>query len=594
MPRIPIYQQQEIASGSFQPGSMPAQDLGLGNVGVGLQQAGRSLGQLSSYFIKVEEENAKVEAGNFLANSELEWKEKLIEYQNNAKPGAQGYTKTVAEDFDKWADESLKTVENARARKLLAENMSGLRKSVMGTAITYEASEGLSFRYNTTVDTIQKLGQVIMLDPNEANLGRIMSQGTLVIDSLEMPESKKEDLRDKLKTTLGQSGAKSMAENQPAVLLAQVEAARKRGDKDTSGNAYLDLLPATEWQRYIDAAKNNTDAIAVEANANAIWSELGPTSDIAAVNTDVMYKRIDEVMASNTPAERKAAKAFIDDLARTHNFSANERNVEMTAGVWDLVLKGVPLQQITRSKEFAALDGKSKVQLIDQINNRRKSDSKADGVGQFAAYLKLTENPERFAKMSDNDIISLAPYLGENLTKKALEKRQSLNDPANVQAATLDADTFNYLAEKLGLRPYDTKKSEKEKAELGRLKYAVEQAIDVEQQTSKRKLNPQEKEKVMQRVMDNKVMLDVLFTDPEKPVAIIAPDDLSKAYVVVNGMEVKLNSIPSQDRAMIIRQLRENGDPITEQAIAEVWVESNQQNKPKDKPKDKLKDIYAL
>lgn len=581
MPRIPIYEQREVASGSFQPGQMPAMDLGLGNVGRGLQEAGRSVGQFANYLVKVEEENAKVEAGNFLANSELEWQEKLIEYQNNAKPSAEGFTKGVSEDFDKWAEESLKTVENPRARKLLAENMSGLRKKLMGSAITYEATQGLTFRYNQTQNTIQTLGQAIFLDPNEANLGRLLQQGLLNIDSLTMPEDKKEKLRGELKTTLGRSGAKAMAQDQPAVLLAQVDAARKRGDKASSGNAYLDLLDATEWQTYVDAAKSNTDAIAVEANANVVWETFGPKTDIAAVNLDVLHSEIDKMMSDRTPAERKAAKSMVDEMARTHDYSARQRESEATSAVWDLVLKGTSLNQITRSREYASLDGKSKIQVLEQIKSYRKaSEGKPDGVAQMAAYLKLTENPQALAEMTDSQIISVSPVLGEALTKDLLKRKQALNDPANVQAATLDADTFNRFAENAGLRPFDTKKPEKAKAELGRLKYGVEQAIDIEQQTLKRKLTPQEKEAVMNRVIDNKVMLDVWGRDPEKSISVLSADDLSKAYVVVGNTEVKLNSIPAQSRAAITRQLRAAGMPVTEQAIAEVWVESRRRGDP--------------
>jgi hypothetical protein len=96
----------------------------------------------------------------------------------------------------------------------------------------------------------------------------------------------------------------------------------------------------------------------------------------------------------------------------------------------------------------------------------------------------------------------------------------------------------------------------------------------------KRKLTPQEKEAVMNRVIDNKVMLDVWGRDPEKSISVLSADDLSKAYVVVGNTEVKLNSIPAQSRAAITRQLRAAGMPVTEQAIAEVWVESRRRGDP--------------
>ena len=175
--------------------------------------------------------------------------------------------------------------------------------------------------------------------------------------------------------------------------------------------------------------------------------------------------------------------------------------------------------------------------------------------------------------MTNEEIIAEAPRLGDALTKDLIKRRESLNDPNNVIEAKIDEDTFKRLAEDAGLKPYEPRKSANEAAALGRLKYAIEQRIDIEQQVKKRKLTPQEKEALFKQEIDNKVFVDRAFrTDPQVPISLVETDDLGDTYVVVNGREVRLNTIPANSRAAIIRQLRAAGRPVTEQAIAEVFV----------------------
>jgi soluble lytic murein transglycosylase len=276
-------------------------------------------------------------------------------------------------------------------------------------------------------------------------------------------------------------------------------------------------------------------------------------------------------MSDRTAAERKAAKAIIDQKAAAFDYSARQRLASTQAGVWNQVLAGKTLDEIQQSREFKILDGTTKIQLMSQIDTFNKKGG--DDAGQLAYYLTLTEDPAKLAGMTDAEIVAEAPKLGNALTKDLLKRRQSLNDPNNVQAASIDEDTFKALAQEAGLDPFKPKKSEKEAAALGRLKYTIEQKIDIEQQAKKRKLTPQEKEAIFRQEIDNKVFVDRSFrTDPQMPISLVETDKLGDTYVVVNGQEVRLNSIPATSRNMIIRQLRAAGRPITEQAIAEVYV----------------------
>jgi len=576
MARIPVYEERQSVSQNVGVSRLRTPDTGARFVAQGVQDLGRALDTATNVMMRVEEERSKVTADKLSSDAELYWTEQLKMRQTSPDTKVEGFTGSVIKDFDAYAEDLLKNQPEGLSRKFLSANLRSLKKSVYSSAVNFEAVQGMAVRDAEMKASIGESAKAIALDPNEANFGRIYGQRMAAIDSLRTTPSKRAELKEYLNLTFGRAGAEAMARDQSQVLLAQVDAAKKRGDKKSSGNAYLDLLPSTEWDTYIKIAEGNVSAASAEAAANNVWKELGPANDRMPVNKDAMYRRIDEVMSDRTPAERKAAKALIDSQASAFDYSSNQRRAATQAGIFDQVLAGKDLNQIMQSPQFKALDGADKISIIGKIKDAQNKS--ADDVGATARYLELTSDPQKLASMSDAEISAEMPVLGNTLTRDLLKRRASLNDPANVIEAKIDDDTFKRLADSAGLKPYQSKKSEKENGELGRLKYAVEQRIDIEQRDKKRKLSPAEKEKIMQEVIDNKVFVERSFrSDPQVPIALVETDKLGDTYVVVNGQEVKLNTIPATSREKIVRQLRAAKLPVTEKAIAEVYILSKSQ-----------------
>lgn len=571
MARIPVYEERQSVSQNVGVSRLRTPDTGARFVAQGVQDLGRALDTATNVMMRVEEERSKVTADKLSSDAELYWTEQLKMRQTSPDTKVEGFTGSVIKDFDAYAEDLLKNQPEGLSRKFLSANLRSLKKSVYSSAVNFEAVQGMAVRDAEMKASIGESAKAIALDPNEANFGRIYGQRMAAIDSLRTTPSKRAELKEYLNLTFGRAGAEAMARDQSQVLLAQVDAAKKRGDKKSSGNAYLDLLPSTEWDTYIKIAEGNVSAASAEAAANNVWKELGPANDRMPVNKDAMYRRIDEVMSDRTPAERKAAKALIDSQASAFDYSSNQRRAATQAGIFDQVLAGKNLNEIMQSPQFKALDGADKVTMIGKINDARKKS--ADDPGQMARYLELTSDPAKLAAMTDAEISAEYPNLGDTLTKDLLKRRASLNDPANVIEAKIDEDSFKRLAESAGLKPYASKKTETQSAELGRLKYAVEQRIDIEQKEKKRKLSLAEKEKLMQEVIDNKVMVERSFWGDKKMInALVETDELGDTYVVVNGKQVKLNTIPASSREKIMRQLRANNQPVTEQRVAEEYI----------------------
>jgi len=576
MPRIPIYEERQAVSQQMRVGQLSVPSTGAAAIGRGVQELGQAVSTAAGVMIRVEEENAKVWADNESSKASLQWTEDFMARQQNAKPGAEGFFDSVRDDFDKWADQKMKeSGQSPIAQRMLASNLRTLRQNLLGRSLEFQAAQGRANRIATLDNSVLQSAQVIALDPSEMTLGREMGQREAAIDAAALTPSEREERKAKMRTLFGRAGAEAMARENPSVLLAQVDAAKKRKDGKSSGNAFLDLLEPTEWDTYINLAQNNTDAMNVESTANSVWNTMGPRSDAEPVNKDLMFAKIDEEMADRTPAERKAAKALIDSKAAAFDYSSNQRMSASRGTIWNMVMAGRSLDSIQTTPEWKILDGSVKVQLISQINDFRKP--KPDSVLAAINYNRLMENPQRLAAMTDLEIAAMAPQLGQTYTANLLAKNRELNNPGAVEAATIDNDLFKSIADRAGFKPYATRQSDDEKATLGRLRAAVEAEISIEQQTLKRKLNNDEKTKVMQRVLDNKVMVDRFGRDKEMPIAIVEQDKLGATYVVVNGQEVYTSSIPAASRSKIIRQLRAAGVPVTEQRIAQEYILFQQQ-----------------
>lgn len=574
MARIPIYQQQTSVGQLAPVGNLSVPSTNADAIGRAVQGLGQTLGQAGQNMVRVEEERAKVWAAEAGSDAELKWAEEFKVLQETYDPAQDNFTKSVNEKFQTYADEALKNAPDGFARKALASQLRRVKENLIGNSLSFEATQGRQWRIDTMSQTIMKSGQTIALDPNEANLGRIKGTMEAQIDALKVAPNERTMLKENLNLTLGRSGAESMARQQPQVFLAQVEAARRAGRKDSSGNAYLDLLPATEWDTYINIAEGERDYETAESTVNSVWSEFGPMDGTQPVSLDVMNSEIDKRMSGMSKENRDAAKAILADKARAFDYSSTQRNAARDAGVWQQVLDGKTLEEIQASPEFRIMDGAKKAQLISEINTFRKPASTKTDAAQLAHYLQVTENPASVAAMTNEQIIAEAPKLGQTLTQSLLKKRAELNSPEDVATATLDEDMFKRLADSAGLKPYARTRNERDNRKLGQLKVAVEAEIIRKQNEQKRKLTAAEKEQTMMEIIDNTVMVEGFFSDTETPVVLVEQDDLGDTYVNVDGRQVYLTEIPASSRAMIIRQLRQAGRPATEQAIAEIWVES--------------------
>ena len=58
------------------------------------------------------------------------------------------------------------------------------------------------------------------------------------------------------------------------------------------------------------------------------------------------------------------------------------------------------------------------------------------------------------------------------------------------------------------------------------------------------------------------------------PIDAVDPDKQKKVFVLVGGKKIYMSNIPEKQEEKIIESILKSGKPVTQQRIAEYWVES--------------------
>ena len=108
--------------------------------------------------------------------------------------------------------------------------------------------------------------------------------------------------------------------------------------------------------------------------------------------------------------------------------------------------------------------------------------------------------------MSRDQVMALLPSIGIANTDRLLRKFDALkHSQEKVLAARIDQADFNSVADSLGLRPYDSTKSEAQKGALNEARVRVESLIDAWQTANKKTMPAEDKRRMMADVLSTKV-----------------------------------------------------------------------------------------
>lgn len=308
-------------------------------------------------------------------------------------------------------------------------------------------------------------------------------------------------------------------------------------------------------EKMLKAANDANDAI---AGADTVWKALGPKVDGQPVQLDVMESKIREMYAGDA-AKIKDTIAEVRSRAEAFNSAERERGASRINAVMDRLAQGASLAQVRQSPDFQLLAGEEKQRIIEHVESLASTrasraaamEARADAAesraerrrykAAFASYLDYS-SPDNIAKVSEAEIRSKLPEFGPERTEALLKTKRGLSSPQRIAEAKMDTEDFNNVAQKFGLRPFETKQSEDDKAALGEFKFRAEHVIQQVQENLKRPLTRQEKLDVMNQEATKMVTIDegIFHAARQVPILSMRPEQVDAVQMPKSERDINI------------------------------------------------------
>jgi len=512
MPRIPVYDTPQV-----QLQGLPNVTRNIGPVGQGMQALARGLGDMADAMTKAREEADQIRAEE--AFNKLRESQNILTYGDgkdevgatNVKAGnvfnrKQPFGQEYMTRFDTAAQEIEGGLANDNQKRMFQRAAGRAKLEFGGQLARHEAQEGNVYResvYKGVVESETEHVAKNFMDPD--SVAQSIERVKANTRSYAMRQGMAADQQD--------MAVKDAVSNMHMLVIQRkLDGDPTKGvsaDPAAAKKYYEDQVKAGVIVESSKAAKTMRDKIQADERqmraataVDDVWKNSGPSDDNAAVNLDAMSAKLRSEF-KNDPDGLKVAMADLKERASAHDYSARQRDSQITGGIFQRVIAGEPLSTIRKSPEFKRLDGVKQIQMIEKIEayQKRGQDGEGAQLDKFASYWAVASNPQKLAGMPDAEIFAMAPKVGSALVKQLLSNKQQLiKGEDKVRSATIDNDQFKFWASEGGLDVSPKKDSDAEKT-LGSLKYRVETLIDDQQRTLGRDLTRKEKDDIMKRLV---------------------------------------------------------------------------------------------
>lgn len=269
--------------------------------------------------------------------------------------------------------------------------------------------------------------------------------------------------------------------------------------------------------------------------ATEIWNTLGPKADDQPIAMDAMENAaLDRFKGEADTTKYDETIKYLREKKAGVDASRKDRE-ETTAGkLWLAASQGASLSTIAAMPEYRAssMNDTKRAQLNDyvvsQIERKINIGAAAESRAYTAESRAYTEaqrkeqekeqkgwtsfwqisSPATLNQTSEDALQAMRGTLGDQHVNRLIEMKRTLSKGEDkVIAATIDEDQFKSVASAAGVPTYGTL-TPSQQADAGRLKNAVESAIDLEQERVGKVLTRDQKQKVMHDVIDQKVYIN--------------------------------------------------------------------------------------
>lgn len=491
-------------------------------------------------------------------------------------PAALEVTGKVLDDFDQVSGDIAKGLSNDTQRIAFQKQRQGQRLNIQVTLDRHADQEMQRYRseeLQAFVSNQRDTAVANASDPRRVGVALHTAEDAIALHAgvLGLGPDQIQELVDKTRTSV-HAGVitELLARQQTKQAAIYFEHAK---DEITVGDTRAQI------EKQLDVATTAQDGLKA---SESIWSSLGPKTDTDPINIDKM-EDVARKQFADDPKALDATMHFLRERKSAVDAGRKDREEQQLGSLWTKVAAGAGLADVARSPDFLAAPGRVQATITDYIVSRAERNANRAYAEEGRAYTREQRgraaveqkgwsrfwelsDPKTLDKTSENALQAMRGELGDEHVNRLLGQKRALTKGEDaVRAATIDDDMFKSTAANAGLRPYDSKLTEASKAELGQLKTAVEAQIDLAQQAKGKLLTREEKQTLMQGIVDRKVYLNVWGRDPEKVAATVTnPDDRTAAYVPVAKIPpAKLSQYLNYARSLGAAQQRMTDQELT-------------------------------
>ena len=462
------------------------------------------------------------------------------------------YADRLRADFDAIG-QRLTNPAQRRAFRVQTDQMLGaFREKVLSHA----GSEAQRFRIDTqtgTVATAQKAMALQWADPD------MVAQGQQAIKAATMELGRLQGWSREQTTS---AMVEALSPGHAAVISGALQSGNVEYARAYADRVNAELTPADRLK-----LGNNLKSVSLEVEASnkadELWLTLGPGNDRGAPVDLFAMERAARKAFEGEPDKAKATIAGLRERAQAFNASQAEFHAANTTAVYRMLDSGAPMSSIRRSAQWLELPGQQQRQImlsLEQEAAARESRAAAREGRELTrmqreqamtllrngdAYLRYGD-PQVLAGMSRQQVEALRPTFGMDGTQHLLNKWDALQKPQAKMAATIDKQDFDAVADRMGLKPYDPRKSEDERRQLGELQFRVETLIDRAQIGKGATLTREEKRELMTRELALAVSVDRPYWFGSNSVPVIQ----------LTGEQARRVVVPPAERALIVQALQ--------------------------------------
>lgn len=539
MPQVPVYGDRQVRTQALQPVMQQTPD-----VSSGARALAQGLGQVAEAADRIDLRDAQAKAATAESQITSEWMKWDAENRNKYRgANADGYA-PAAEAWWKSAAETAGQELNPRAKSLATQSLRAKQTAALGNVQTFTMAEKerhADETYSADVATTIQFG---------VTSGDVASTAVQIRDKAAVLGARKGWTTEQVQAEAGK--------NLSMMHLAQIS-------KLAENNAQA-------AQAYYDANKAEVgfqNQARVEQVLKGEMDNQFATQTAAAMAGKPLSEQLAEASKITDPQRREKTLTQVRNNHALVKQAEQEQEAKFSDQAWQLFAKGQKIPEAILS----GMNGRERAQL--QESQRTRSERLAQGTPVKTDTVTYIDLREKLARGEKVDLRAYTEKIGktEMETLLDIQTTASKGGPKQDSMLTNEGRINNAL---LGLG-IDKKKNDQQanaaKAIVDEIDRRVRSASAAK---GGKDLTADEKQGIVDSVVMDKVYVDEWGTDPQKPLALVTPEEMSKAYVRVNGKNVPVSSVPVRDRRQIVQALQATGQQPTEQAIVEMYLAGKQ------------------